>query len=188
MFKWCVSLSQNLSEVYLVEGFHVCEIDLTWVSRRIFESVAHGVATLSFPLVNVHVDPWSPPGFYQRSCGALSRSRAGRDRMPSQSQHSDSEFAMGFLAIPPKKDRIWMNLDCLLFPTLFTTHLLLDCQNTSHEFQRRHKMLQVSPQWKAVRPQEKEAKTVELQANNSGFCWEQSFRHLELSFNVWCLG
>ena len=58
------SLSQNLSEVYLVsglvEGFHVCEIDLTWVSRRIFETVAHGVATLSFPLVNVHVDPWSP--------------------------------------------------------------------------------------------------------------------------------
>ena len=31
------------------------------------------------------------------------------------------EFAMGLLAIPPKKDRIWMNLDCLLFPTLFTT-------------------------------------------------------------------
>lgn len=56
------------------------------------------------------------------------------------------EFAMGLLAIPPKKDKIWMNLDCLLFPTLFTTHLLLDCQNTSHEFQRRHKMLQVSPQ------------------------------------------
>ena len=71
--------------------------------------------------------PWSPPGFYQRSCGALSRSRAGRDRMPSQCQHricmNLHECAMGLLAIPPKKDRIWMNLDCLLFPTLYTTHL-----------------------------------------------------------------